>query len=86
MKTELLKDITNNKEEGEHLPWLRVRAGSSWGQDWGLGEVLSAPSTSGVLPQTQAPFSCVYSQQGSSTKDADLLFSPFLTTPLKKEI
>lgn len=27
MKTELLKDITNNKEEGEHLPWLRVRAG-----------------------------------------------------------
>lgn len=28
MKTELLKDITNNKEEGEHLPCLRVRAGS----------------------------------------------------------
>jgi len=32
MKTELLKDITNNKEEGEHLPRWRARAQpGSWG-------------------------------------------------------
>lgn len=56
------------------------------GQNWGLGEVLSAPSSSGVLPQTQAPFSCAGSQQGSSTGAADLLLCPSLTAPLKKEI
>lgn len=33
MKTELLKDITNNKEEGEHLPRLGARPQpGSWGR------------------------------------------------------
>lgn len=61
MKTELLKDITNNKEEGEHLPWLgaRPQPGSwgrhvvSWERELGLGDVLCAPGVSDVLSRKE---------------------------------
>lgn len=75
MKTELLKDITNNKEEGEHLD----------GNTAGVWRWALSPEGLRCAPMSRAaPFtSCLYSQQGSSPEDANLVFSPSISTCLK---
>lgn len=48
--------------------------------------VLSPESLRCAPTNRVALFSCVYSEQGSSPEDANLLFSPSIATHLKNDI